>query len=75
MDGEDLTKEVMGLLLKNRVFLASGSHFGAETPGLFRIVFSHPKSYLEEALKRVIEAIGVDSAGSVKGVEQVVVIR
>ncbi|KAK5056621.1 hypothetical protein LTR84_012153 [Exophiala bonariae] len=58
-NSEDVTKEVMRLLLKNKVFLASGYHFGAETAGLFRIVFSHPKPYLEEALERVIEAIGL----------------
>jgi 1-aminocyclopropane-1-carboxylate synthase len=62
---QDITKEVMGLLLNNRVFLANGSNFGAETPGVFRIVFSHPKPYLEEALKRVVEAIGLDDVPEV----------
>lgn len=69
-DSEDVTKEVMGLLLKEKVFLASGYHFGAETAGLFRIVFSHPKHYLEEALKRVIKAIGLSNVPElVKDVE------
>ncbi|KIX01390.1 uncharacterized protein Z518_09115 [Rhinocladiella mackenziei CBS 650.93] len=53
-----LTAEIMQLLLKNKVFLASGIYFGAETPGLFRIVFSHPKPLLEEALKRIMKSIG-----------------
>ena len=59
---EDLTKRVMNLLLQNKVFLASGANFGAERPGVFRMVFSQPKPYLEEALKRVVEALGLDTA-------------
>lgn len=62
-EGDDsLTQEITKVLLQNKVFLASGLNFGAETPGLFRIVFSHPRSFLEEALKRVVEAIGENNA-------------
>lgn len=62
---DDVTKKIMGLLLQNKVFLASGANFGAELPGVFRIVFSQPKPYLEEALKRVVEALGLDAAPAV----------
>ncbi|OAG40028.1 hypothetical protein AYO21_05709 [Fonsecaea monophora] len=50
--------EITQLLMKNRVFLGAGAVFGAETPGLFRIVFSHPRPYIQEALRRIVKAIG-----------------
>ena len=58
-DSEDLTQEVMDALLEQKLYLASGSVFGSETPGVFRIVFSHPEEYIDEALRRMLRAIGV----------------
>ena len=58
---DETTSEIMRLLMENKVFLGSGSIFGAETPGLFRIVFSHPRSYVEEALRRIMKAISPDA--------------
>ena len=57
---EEMTDEIVQSLMKNKVFLGSGSVFGAETPGLFRIVFSHPRPYIEEALRRIAQAMGYD---------------
>ncbi|KAF3483000.1 ACC synthase [Arthroderma uncinatum] len=54
----DLTQTVMNELIKRRVFLADGTAFGSEKPGWFRIVFSHPKPFLDEALGRIMAAIG-----------------
>ncbi|KAK5244005.1 hypothetical protein LTS03_005825 [Exophiala xenobiotica] len=54
---EDVTGEVMQLLLENKVFLTSGSYFGAEQPGMFRLVFSQQREVLEEGLKRILRAI------------------
>jgi aspartate/methionine/tyrosine aminotransferase len=48
---------VMQTLLQKKVFLASGTLFGSESPGWFRIVFSQPQEYLGEALKRMVEAL------------------
>lgn len=60
-DGDgDVTAEVTALLLKNKVFLGTGSLFGAEQPGIFRLTFSHPRPFLVEALKRIVKAIGED---------------
>ena len=56
---EDITAEIMQALLKQKLYLASGTVFGSETPGVFRIVFSHPKAYIEEALKRMLKAVEV----------------
>lgn len=53
----DVTQEIMDLMLEHKVFLASGAVFGSETPGLFRIVFSHPRDYIDEALKRMLRAL------------------
>ncbi|KAI9929819.1 hypothetical protein ASPWEDRAFT_48044 [Aspergillus wentii DTO 134E9] len=53
----DVSEEVMQRLLQKRVFLASGVLFGSEKPGWFRIVFSQPREYLQEALSRVISAL------------------
>lgn len=53
----DLDQVVMDALLNRKVFLASGVAFGSEKPGWFRIVFSLPQDYLEEGLRRVIDAV------------------
>ncbi|KAJ5312481.1 hypothetical protein N7508_003311 [Penicillium antarcticum] len=54
---EDIGDKVMQVLLKRKVFLASGDLFGSEHPGWFRIVFSQPREYLMEALRRVTDAL------------------
>ncbi|KAF7547039.1 hypothetical protein G7Z17_g8003 [Cylindrodendrum hubeiense] len=56
-ENEDVTVLVNKALLSHKVFLASGKDFGAEKPGWFRIVFSHPDDYLDEGLQRVIAAL------------------
>ncbi|KAH6603135.1 1-aminocyclopropane-2-carboxylate synthase 2 [Trichoderma cornu-damae] len=53
----DLNKTIATALLERKVFLASGTAFGSEEPGWFRIVFSHPDDYLRLGLKRVLTAI------------------
>jgi aspartate/methionine/tyrosine aminotransferase len=53
----DLNREISTALLKHKVFLASGTAFGSEESGWFRIVFSHPEDYLREGLKRVLTAL------------------
>ncbi|KAL7931350.1 PLP-dependent transferase [Trichoderma chlorosporum] len=53
----DLNKTIATALLKHKIFLASGTAFGSEKPGWFRIVFSHPEDYLREGLKRVLKAL------------------
>ncbi|KAK2874935.1 hypothetical protein FQN49_001936 [Arthroderma sp. PD_2] len=60
----DLTRMVMEELIQKRVFLADGTAFGSEKPGWFRIVFSHPKPFLDEALRRIMAAIGAPSVSS-----------
>jgi aspartate/methionine/tyrosine aminotransferase len=52
-----ITADIMSKLLAQKVFLASGEAFGSERPGWFRIVFSHPKEYLENGLRRVLKVI------------------
>ncbi|KAL7954013.1 PLP-dependent transferase [Trichoderma compactum] len=54
---DDLNKTIATALLKHKIFLASGTAFGSEEPGWFRIVFSHPEDYLQEGLKRVSKAL------------------
>jgi aspartate/methionine/tyrosine aminotransferase len=56
-DSSDITQEVMDLMLEHKVFLASGAVFGSETPGVFRIVFSHPREYMNKALQRIVTAL------------------
>ena len=41
---DTLTNEINQALMQEKVFLGSGVAFGAETPGLFRVVFAHPKA-------------------------------
>ena len=53
----DVTDEIMQALLNQKLFLARGNVFGSERPGVFRIVFSHPVPYMEEALSRMLRAV------------------
>lgn len=62
----DITEEVNDALLEQKLHLASGNLFGSETPGIFRIVFSHPAEYLQEALRRLLKAIEVGYQGDLK---------
>jgi len=48
---------IMQKLLAKKVFIASGADFGSEEPGWFRIVFTYPRKYMEEGLKRMVEAL------------------
>lgn len=54
---EDVGEMVMQQLLQKKVFLASGSLFGSEEDGWFRIVFSQPREYLMEALERIVAGV------------------
>lgn len=55
--GSDVSEKVMQALLQKKVFVASGSLFGSEHSGWFRIVFSQQRDYLEEALRRIMLAL------------------
>lgn len=44
-------------LLEEKVFLASGSVFGSDAPGWFRIVFAHQEGLLLEGFARIKRAI------------------
>lgn len=54
VDGDE---RIMQKLLAKKVFIALGTDFGGEDPGWFRIVFTHPRAYLEDGLKRMVEAL------------------
>ncbi|KAF4552445.1 Aminotransferase class I and II-like protein 5 [Elsinoe fawcettii] len=59
-DEQDLTKTIMDRLWAAKLFLASGSSFGSERPGFFRITYSHPWDYLKSGLDRMIEALDLE---------------
>ncbi|OJJ65762.1 hypothetical protein ASPBRDRAFT_201546 [Aspergillus brasiliensis CBS 101740] len=53
----DITDIIHQRLLDNRVYLAHGTAYGATQPGWFRVVFSHPSAWLEEAMERIVKAV------------------
>ncbi|KAK1143709.1 hypothetical protein N8T08_006109 [Aspergillus melleus] len=55
--GTEVSDRVMQKLVEKKVFLASGPLFGSEDDGWFRIVFTHPQEHLEEALRRILDAL------------------
>jgi aspartate/methionine/tyrosine aminotransferase len=57
LDSENIDQTVNGLLIKHKVFLASGIQFGSEEPGWFRIVFTQRRDHLDEGLRRIVTAI------------------
>ena len=48
----------MARLMDEKVFIASGEAFAGEECGWFRVVFSQPRVYVEEGLRRVVRAFG-----------------
>ncbi|KAJ5115968.1 hypothetical protein N7456_000316 [Penicillium angulare] len=56
-ENDNVGDKVMDLLLKRKVFLASGALFGSEKDGWFRIVFTQEKDYLILALERIVAAL------------------
>lgn len=53
----NITDEVMDALIQYRVYLGLGTIFGSEQAGMFRIVFTHPRSHMEEAIRRIALAV------------------
>lgn len=47
-------------LLAHKIFLAAGPNFGSEKPGWFRIVFSQQREILDEGLRRIERALGLE---------------
>ena len=60
-DALKLNADIQAALLKNKVFLASGTSFGSELPGWFRIVFSQDEKNLREGLSRIERTLGLDN--------------
>lgn len=52
-----LDAEIQEALLAEKVFLASGTAFGSEKPGWFRVVFSQEDDILSEGLRRIERAL------------------
>jgi aspartate/methionine/tyrosine aminotransferase len=57
LEKPSLTETIFSKLMAKKIFLASGDATGAEEPGWFRLVFSQPRDYLEEGMRRIIDAI------------------
>ncbi|EWG42653.1 hypothetical protein FVEG_04406 [Fusarium verticillioides 7600] len=48
---------ILGLLRQKKLYVTSATAYRNEEPGWFRIVIAHPKSVLDEGLKRLVEAL------------------
>lgn len=59
---QTLTAQIMRALMDEKIFLASGESFGSEEEGWFRIVFSQPRNYIEEGLKRILNVLGIEES-------------
>ncbi|KAJ5102632.1 hypothetical protein N7532_003161 [Penicillium argentinense] len=53
----ELTDYLFEKLLVEKVYVAHGIAYGSSQPGWFRVVFSHPLPWLEEAMRRILRAI------------------
>ena len=56
-EGSDIGDKLMKTLIERKVLVSSGALFGSEHNGWFRFVFSQPREYIEEALRRVMLAM------------------
>lgn len=54
--GKELSGAIMERLMAKKVFIANGEAFAGEEPGWFRVVFSQPRAYVEEGLRRLMSA-------------------
>jgi bifunctional pyridoxal-dependent enzyme with beta-cystathionase and maltose regulon repressor activities len=50
-------EEIYAELMKKKLFLGKGKAFGGEKGGWFRIVFTHPQSYLDEGFHRLWQVL------------------
>ncbi|KAF0636544.1 hypothetical protein FPSE5266_08061 [Fusarium pseudograminearum] len=60
----NMEEKMTEVLLKERIFVASGGDFGTDVSGWYRIVFAHERTYLLEGLERIVRAVkefGLDS--------------
>lgn len=55
-EGKELSEAIMDRLMREKVFIANGEAFAGEESGWYRVVFSQPKGYVEEGLRRVMSA-------------------
>ena len=58
--GKDLSGAIMARLMAEKVFIANGESFAGEESGWFRIVFSQPREYVAEGLRRMVKAFSVE---------------
>lgn len=54
--GKELSGAIVQRLMAKKVFVANGEAFASEEPGWFRVVFSQPRAYVEEGLRRLMSA-------------------
>ncbi|KAF2023300.1 putative aspartate aminotransferase [Setomelanomma holmii] len=69
VDEGKVVEKVKKSLRQQKVYLAWGGNFDSESNDMFRIVFAHPISYLEEGLRRIDRALG-SAIGPKTGVVQ-----
>lgn len=55
-----MSAAIMARLMAEKVFIANGEAFAGEESGWFRIVFSQPRGYVDEGLRRMMKAFGVE---------------
>jgi bifunctional pyridoxal-dependent enzyme with beta-cystathionase and maltose regulon repressor activities len=48
---------ILALLRQKKLYITSAMAYRNEEPGWFRMVIAHPKSVLDEGLKRLLEAL------------------
>jgi aspartate/methionine/tyrosine aminotransferase len=53
----EVVEKVKESLRQQKVYLAWGGNFDSESNDMFRIVFAHPTSYLEEGSRRIDQAL------------------
>ncbi|KAM0398713.1 hypothetical protein ACHAPZ_007673 [Fusarium culmorum] len=53
----NMEENMTEVLLKERIFVASGGDFGTDVSGWYRIVFAHERTYLLEGLERIVRAV------------------
>ncbi|KAJ5107391.1 hypothetical protein N7456_004066 [Penicillium angulare] len=54
----DFSDKIFNKLLHDqKVYVAHGTAYGSENPGWYRIVFSHPIPWLDEAMKRILHGL------------------
>lgn len=63
-DQQTTDDDILGKLHEHKVYIAAGYAYASEESGWFRMVFAHPTEVLQEGLRRMVQALGLQDTAN-----------